>query len=109
MSEQEVSAPSQLESLAQIVGNPVKNEIEACSGGDLVTPGARSTVFRGGRMGVEVFVRDSDPDLRDEVLANLAEAKAPKKIGNHQGVGLQVALKLPAEMDGAIDLRSEPG
>ena len=107
--EREVSAPTQLEKLAQIVGNLVKNAIEACSGGDLVALGARSGVFRDGRMGVEVFVRDSGPGLPDEVLANLAEAKATQKGGDHQGIGLQVAFKLAAELDGAIDVRSEPG
>lgn len=109
LAEREVSVPTQSEKLAQIVGNLVKNAIEACSGGDLVTLGARGGVFRDGRMGIEVFVRDTGPGLPDEVLSHLAEAKATQKGSDHQGIGLQVAFKLAAELDGAIDVRSEPG
>lgn|GEM_PF-1078638 len=92
--------------LAQILGNLVKNAIEACAVGDLVQIGAHDGVYRGGRVGVELFVSDTGPGLPADVLQNLTLAKQSAKGGDHQGIGLQMAFRLAAELDGALDVRT---
>lgn len=106
---QAVVVTTQSDKLTQIISNLVKNAIEACTAADEVTVGARGGVVREGRLGVELFVQDSGPGLNDEVLQNLTVAKRSSKGGDHQGIGLQVAFKLTAELDGALDVRSELG
>ncbi len=106
---QAIAITTQADKLTQIISNLVKNAIEACAAGDEVTLGARGSVFREGRLGVELFVQDSGSGLTDEVLQNLTVAKRSTKGGDHQGIGLQVAFKLTAELDGALDVRTELG
>jgi len=106
---QAVTITTQSDKLTQIISNLVKNAIEACAAGDEVTVGARGSVFREGRLGVELFVQDTGAGLADEVLQNLTVAKRSSKGGDHQGIGLQVAFKLTAELDGALDVRTELG
>ena len=100
---------TQSDKFTQVMTNLVKNAIEACALGDDVTIGLRASVVREGRMGVELFVQDSGPGLSVEVLQRLTEVKQTRKGGDHQGIGLQVAFKLTAELRGALDVRSEVG
>lgn len=106
---QPVTITTQTDKLMQVVSNLVKNAVEACEAGDEVTVGARGSVFREGRLGVELFVQDTGAGLSDDVLQNLTVAKRSTKGGDHQGIGLQVAFKLAAELDGALDVRTELG
>ena len=69
----------------------------------------RSGVVRDGHVGVEFFVEDTGSGLSDDVLQNLTAAKRSTKGGDHQGIGLQVAFKLTAELGGALDVRTEAG
>ena len=95
--------------LTQITSNLLKNAIEACEAGDEVLMGVRAGVYRDGRLGVEVYVEDTGPGLTNEVLQNLTVAKQSTKGDGHQGLGMQVAFKLAAELDGALDVRTELG
>jgi signal transduction histidine kinase len=106
---QPVVIATQADKLTQIVSNLVKNAIEACEPGDDVTVGVRGSVFREDRLGMELFVQDTGAGLTNEVLQNLTVAKRSSKGGDHQGIGLQVAFKLTAELDGALDVRTELG
>jgi signal transduction histidine kinase len=100
---------TQQDKLTQIISNLAKNAIEACGPGDEVLLGLRSGIYRGGRVGIEVFVEDTGTGLTDNVLQNLREPKQSSKGGEHQGVGMQLAFKFAQELDGALDVRTEVG
>ncbi len=106
---QSVTVRTESDKLTQVISNLVKNAIEACAAGDEVLLGVRTGVYRDGIQGVEIFVEDSGPGLSEEVLADLAGVKVTHKGGDHQGVGLQVAFRLSAELGGALDVRTEQG
>jgi len=94
--------------LAQILNNLVRNAIEACQG-QSVTIGSSVGVFREGREGVEISVRDTGPGLPREVLERLAEPKQSTKGGDHAGLGLHIVHRLVGELKGSIDVRTSSG
>lgn len=94
--------------LAQILNNLVRNAIEA-SQGESVTVASSVGVFREGREGVEISVRDTGPGLPREVLERLAEPKQSTKGGDHAGLGLHIVHRLVSEMKGSIDVRTSSG
>ena len=94
--------------LAQVVTNLLRNAIEAAAHGD-VTLATVPGVFRAGREGVEASVRDTGPGLPRQVLETLGAPQESAKGGEHQGVGLQVVVRLVNEMGGAVDVRSSAG
>ena len=95
--------------LSQIVGNLIKNAIEACAIGGFVHVGLNAGVIRSGTAGVEIFVEDNGPGLSDSVLANLTKIKVSTKGGDHAGIGLQLAYRLTDELKGALDVHSQSG
>lgn len=105
--DQSIVFSTQADKLSQILSNLLKNAIEACEVADEVVLGVRTNVYRQGRLGLEFFVQDTGPGLPTEVLANLAGQKKSHKGNDHQGIGLQVAFKLAAELDGALDVQTE--
>ncbi len=92
--------------LSQIVGNLLKNAIEACSIGGHVEVGCRDGVVRSGQPGFELFVNDNGPGLDPETLKNIAGIKESSKGGDHQGVGLHMAFRLTAEIGAALDVHT---
>jgi len=92
--------------LTQIVTNLLKNAIEACRSGDLVTVGLTADVYRNGRHGLEVLVQDSGPGIEPEILAHLAEPKRSRKSGDHSGLGLAIVYRLVNALGGSMDVRS---
>jgi len=94
--------------LAQILNNLVRNAIEA-SQGQSVTIASSVGVFREGREGVEISVRDTGPGLPRAVLERLAEPKQSQKGGDHAGLGLHIVHRLVGELKGSIDVRTSSG
>jgi signal transduction histidine kinase len=94
--------------LAQILNNLVRNAIEA-AGGESVTIGTDTGVFREGREGVEVYVTDTGPGLPRAVLERLADPKESSKGGDHAGLGLHIVHRLVGELGGNIDVRTAAG
>lgn len=94
--------------LAQILNNLMRNAIEASSDAE-VCLGGEVGVFREGREGIEVYVRDTGPGLSREVLERLAEPKESAKGGEHAGLGLHIVHRLVAELQGGIDVRTASG
>ncbi len=94
--------------LAQILNNLVRNAIEA-AGGESVTVGTDTGVFREGREGVEVYVTDTGPGLPRAVLERLADPKESSKGGDHAGLGLHIVHRLVTELGGNIDVRTAAG
>ena len=94
--------------LNQIVGNLVKNAIEACAAGDQIQVGARKGLFRHGQPGIEIIIKDDGPGLPQDVLAALTKEKVSSKGGEHQGLGISVALRLAVELSGALDVVTQP-
>ena len=94
--------------LAQILNNLVRNAIEA-AGGESVTVGTDTGVFREGREGVEVYVTDTGPGLPRAVLERLADPKESTKGGEHAGLGLHIVHRLVSELGGNIDVRTAAG
>jgi signal transduction histidine kinase len=94
--------------LAQVLNNLTRNAIEA-SAEETVCIGSSFGVFREGREGVELFVRDTGPGLPREVLERLAEPKESTKGGDHAGLGLHIVHRLVGELRGGIDVRTAAG
>ena len=94
--------------LAQILNNLVRNAIEASSGQG-VSVGSEVGVFREGREGVEVYVKDTGPGLSREVIDRLSEPKNSTKGGDHAGLGLHIVHRLVLELQGSIDVRTTTG
>lgn len=94
--------------LAQILNNLMRNAIEASSG-QSVAVGSEVGVFREGREGVEVYVKDTGPGLSREVLDSLSEPKNSTKGGDHAGLGLHIVHRLVLELQGSIDVRTATG
>lgn len=94
--------------LAQILNNLVRNAIEA-AGGESVTIGTDTGVFREGREGVEVYVTDTGPGLPRAVLERLADPKDSTKGGDHAGLGLHIVHRLVSELGGNLDVRTAAG
>jgi signal transduction histidine kinase len=94
--------------LTQILNNLVRNAIEA-AGGRSVTVGSMGGVFREGREGAVLTVRDTGPGLPREVLLHLAEPKQSSKPGDHAGLGLHIVHRLVAELEGSIDVQTGSG
>jgi signal transduction histidine kinase len=94
--------------LAQILNNLMRNAIEASADAE-VCLGGQVGVFREGREGIEVYVRDTGPGLSREVLERLAEPKESAKGGEHAGLGLHIVHRLVAELQGGIDVRTASG
>lgn len=93
--------------LTQILNNLVRNAIEA-AGGRSVTVGSAGGVFREGREGVVLTVKDTGPGLPREVLLRLAEPKQTTKPGDHAGLGLHIVHRLVTELKGSIDVQTGP-
>lgn len=92
--------------LTQVLTNLLKNAIEACRSGDLVTVGLTSDVYRNGQHGLEVLVQDSGPGIEAEVLAHLAEPKRSGKSGDHSGLGIAIVYRIVNALGGSMDVRS---
>ena len=94
--------------LTQILNNLVRNAIEA-AGGRSVTVGSAAGIFREGREGAVLTVKDTGPGLPREVLLRLAEPKQSTKPGDHAGLGLHIVHRLVAELKGSIDVQTGAG
>jgi len=103
----ELGVRSDEQRLAQVLNNLLRNAIEA--GGEQVTLGTATGVYREGREGIEVFVKDSGPGLPRSVLETLAEPKHSDKGGDHAGLGLHLVHRLCAELKAGIDVRTASG
>ena len=94
--------------LAQVLNNLLRNGIEACAGAS-VAVATSAGVFRAGREGIELSVRDTGPGLPRYVLENLAEPKQSTKGGDHAGLGLHIVHRLIADIGGSIDVQTASG
>ena len=94
--------------LAQVLNNLMRNAIEASSG-ESVQIGVAVGLFREGREGIEVFVRDTGPGLPRSVLERLADPKESTKGGDHAGLGLHIVHRLVMELHGSMDVRTAAG
>ncbi|MCP5179595.1 MAG: HAMP domain-containing histidine kinase [Pseudomonadales bacterium] len=92
--------------IAQVLTNLLKNAIEACRPGDLVTVTVQPDVYRDGIRGVEFSVQDSGPGIETDVLNHLFEPKTSAKGGDHAGLGLVLVNRIVQALGGSIDVRS---
>ncbi|MDP6374665.1 MAG: HAMP domain-containing sensor histidine kinase [Pseudomonadales bacterium] len=104
--EGEMGVVSDENKLQQILSNLLKNAIEACRRGDQVTVVSSVGVYRQGRRGVELAVRDTGTGIADEVLQRLFEPKHSTKGGDHAGLGLHIVGRLVEELDASLDVRT---
>ena len=95
--------------VTQVLTNLVKNAVEALASGDQITVTTATGLYRAGREGVEVKVRDNGPGLPATVLRALYEPKTTSKGGRHEGLGLHLVKRLVDELLGEIDVRNSPG
>ena len=102
----EVSVTSDENKLLQVLSNLMRNAIEACRQGDQVTVTDTLGVFREGREGVEISVRDTGPGLSRDVLEKLFDPKRTTKGSDHSGLGLHIVGRLVGELRGGIDVRT---
>ncbi len=102
--EEPVTLHAQWDLLAQVLSNLLKNAIEACATDDIVDVELQTGIYRDGRPGVELSIRDTGPGLSDDVLASLRDAKTSGK-SEGQGVGLQIVYELVERLHGALDYR----
>jgi len=108
LSQGRVVLASDEQRLAQILNNLMRNAIEA-SADQQVILGGQTGVFREGREGIELFVRDTGPGLSRDVLERLADPKESSKGGDHAGLGLHIVHRLVSELQGGIDVRTATG
>lgn len=99
---------SDAQRLMQILNNLMRNAIEA-AGGASVTVATAAGIYREGREGAVLEVRDTGPGLPPAVLGRLAEPKQTTKGSSHSGLGLHIVHRLVAELGGSIDVRTSPG
>jgi signal transduction histidine kinase len=92
--------------LSQVLVNLLRNAIEACRSGDLVTVGLQESVYRDGIPGVEIEVHDSGPGIEPAVLSRLFEPKTSTKGPEHSGLGLSIVHRLVGTLGGSIDVRT---
>jgi len=104
-----VQVHSDRDRVTQVLTNLVKNAVEALASGDQITVSTATGLYRAGREGVEVKVRDNGPGLPAEVLRALFEPKTTTKSGRHEGLGLHLVKRLVDELLGEIDVRNSPG
>jgi signal transduction histidine kinase len=95
--------------ITQVLINLLRNAIEAMSGGGSIHIVTMTGVYRAGRAGVEVTIRDQGPGLPVAVLERLYEPKTSSKGGDHAGLGLHITARLVNELEGAIDVRTAAG
>lgn len=94
--------------LAQVLTNLLRNAIEACRSGDLVTVAVASEVYRNGARGVEIDIHDSGSGIEPAVLSRLFEPKTSTKGPEHSGLGLSIVFRLVNLLGGSIDVRTSP-
>jgi len=104
-----VRVHSDRDRVTQVLVNLVKNAVEALASGDQITVSTATGLYRAGREGVEIKVRDNGPGLPAEVLRVLYEPKTTAKSGRHEGLGLHLVKRLVDELLGEIDVRNSPG
>jgi signal transduction histidine kinase len=104
-----VAIVSDRDRVTQVLTNLVRNAIEAMAHGGTLTVETSSGVYRAGRPGAEVVVRDTGPGIPDDVLAALYAPKRSRKGGEHAGLGLHITARLVDELEGAIDVRTVKG
>lgn len=105
--------------LIQILMNLVKNAAEALEGQtnpqitlstryrhgmQITLPGSQAPL----KLPLQVSVRDNGPGIREEVKANLFSPFISSKSGG-RGLGLALVAKMTQDMNGVIELDSEPG
>lgn len=105
----EISVQSDRDRVTQVLINLVKNAVEALASGDQVIVSTATGIYRAGREGVEIKVRDTGPGLPSDVLRVLFEPKTTSKGGRHEGLGLHLVKRLVDELRGEIDVRTAPG
>jgi signal transduction histidine kinase len=101
-----VEVGSDRDRVAQVLTNLVKNAIEAMPDGGVLQVETLAPVYRSGRPGVEMVIRDDGPGLPPHVLDKLYEPKESGKGEGHAGLGLHITSRLVAELEGAIDVRT---
>jgi signal transduction histidine kinase len=109
LSGEAVLAVSDPDMVTQIMTNLVRNAVEAMPGGGNLTVETASGLYRQGKAGAELIVRDDGPGIPDAVLARLYEPKPSTKGGAHAGLGLHITAQLVERLEGAIDVRTQPG
>ena len=102
----ELNITSDENKLLQVLSNLLRNALEACRHGDQVTVTNTLGVYREGREGVEISVRDTGPGLPRAVLEKLFEPKRSTKGPDHSGLGLHIVGRLVGELRGGIDVRT---
>ncbi len=95
--------------LMQVLTNLTRNAVEAMAAGGQLTIETRRGVYRAGKAGVEIIVRDDGPGLPAAVLDRIYDPKASSKGGEHAGLGLHISARVVDELGGAMDVRTAPG
>ncbi|MEM7101327.1 MAG: HAMP domain-containing sensor histidine kinase [Pseudomonadota bacterium] len=95
--------------LTQIVGNLLKNALEATPRNGTVNVNCKTKVYRQGVAGVMIEITDTGPGLPEDVLDTLGQPQSSTKGGDHQGLGLSVVHRLCQELNIALDISVIPG
>jgi signal transduction histidine kinase len=103
-----VTVISDEDRVTQVMTNLARNAIEALHEGGVLEIETVPGVYRAGRAGVEFVVRDNGPGLPPDVLERLYEPKTSTKGSDHAGLGLHITGRLVGDLEGAIDVRTDP-
>lgn len=104
-----LAVDSDRDRLMQVLTNLTRNAVEAMTAGGVLSIETRRGVYRAGRAGVEIIVRDDGPGLPAAVLDRIYDPKASSKGGEHAGLGLHISARIIDELGGAMDVRTSPG
>ncbi|AHF00051.1 HDOD domain-containing protein [Thioalkalivibrio paradoxus] len=96
-----------MEQLRQILGNLLKNAVEALGQDGEVRVATRDQVSVNGRSYIELSISDNGPGIPREVLARLFAPMRSSKGPGHAGLGLSIVKNLVDEVGGTIVCSSD--
>jgi putative nucleotidyltransferase with HDIG domain len=106
MPDQPAAIDGSADVVKQILGNLLKNAIEALPGGGQIEISNNGRIHRDGRVFFELCIKDDGPGIPAEVLAHLFSPIRSSKAGPNRGIGLSIVHGLVKRLNGLISCRS---